>query len=162
MDGPFIDVFCAWCGRRLASVPGSSETPSHGICVDCLVAHLNVPINRLGLSTAGELDELPLGVVLLNRDGRITAYNQAEAALSRRTRESVLGRNFFTEVAPCTNVQDFKGKFDELVANGSGEATFGFVFAFPGRKTCVSIRCSLAEGSETVCLLVSKVAEQND
>jgi photoactive yellow protein len=48
-------------------------------------------------------DALPFGVVAMVPDGTVTAYNTAEAALSGLTPSRVVGRNFFTSVAPCTN-----------------------------------------------------------
>jgi photoactive yellow protein len=49
------------------------------------------------------LDALPWGLIALRRDGVVTHYNLAEAALSGLTPKRVVGRNFFSSVAPCTN-----------------------------------------------------------
>ena len=75
-----------------------------------------------------ELDELPFGAIRLDRNGTILSFNQTEAALSGRRKEKVLGRNFFTEVAPCTNVQEFAGKFREGVAKGTLHTVFPYIF----------------------------------
>lgn len=48
-----------------------------------------------------ELDRLPFGAIRLDKAGKILNYNQTEAELSGRKKESVIGKNFFTEVAPC-------------------------------------------------------------
>lgn len=57
----------------------------------------------LSAATADDLDMLPFGVVALAPDGMVEAYNTAEAKLAGLTPGRVIGRNFFTTVAPCTN-----------------------------------------------------------
>lgn len=75
-----------------------------------------------------ELDRLPFGAIRLDRDGKILSYNRTEAELSGRRKESVLGKSFFTEVAPCTNVQEFAGRFREGVEKGSLHMVFPYIF----------------------------------
>lgn len=87
-------------------------------------------IERIQSFTENELDALPFGAIRLDRDGRILAFNQAEADLSGRKKENVLGKNFFTDVAPCTNVQDFAGKFREGVSTGKLHTVFPYVFDY--------------------------------
>jgi photoactive yellow protein len=87
-------------------------------------------IERLQNFSETELDRLPFGAIRLDREGRILSYNQAEADLSGRRKESVLGRNFFAEVAPCTNVQEFAGRFREGVAAGTLHTVFPYVFDY--------------------------------
>ena len=59
--------------------------------------------DMLGGATALELDELLFGVVVLSLDGTVIAYNAFEAKLAGLTAGRVIGRNFFANVAPCTN-----------------------------------------------------------
>ncbi len=81
--------------------------------------------------SAADIDALPFGFIALGHDGTVRRYNRYEADLSRRDPREVLGRNFFREVAPCTAVKDFEGRFLELVAGtGSDTATFDFEFKF--------------------------------
>ena len=61
----------------------------------------------------GELDKLPFGAIQLDRTGIILSYNRTEANLTGRDPRRVIGRNFFTDVAPCTNVKEFAGRFRE-------------------------------------------------
>lgn len=77
-----------------------------------------------------DLDRLPFGAIRLNADGTIVSYNQHEARLTGRSPERVLGKNFFTEVAPCTNVQTFAGRFREGIAKGDMHAIFPYRFDF--------------------------------
>lgn len=87
-------------------------------------------IERIERFTEGELDALPFGAIHLDRDGKILAFNQTEADLSGRRKENVLGKNFFTEVAPCTDVQGFAGKFREGVWTGQLYTVFSYAFDY--------------------------------
>lgn len=87
-------------------------------------------IERIQNFTEQQLDTLPFGAIRLDREGRILSFNQAEADLSGRKKENVLGKSFFREVAPCTNVQDFAGRFREGVAQGELHTTFPYVFDY--------------------------------
>ena len=92
--------------------------------------------------SASDLDSLPFGVIKVDRQGVVLAYNQSEAQLARRKPEEVLGRNFFTEVAPCTNVKEFADRFRDGVARGNVRLTFPFVFTFPNRPVHVMVTIS--------------------
>ncbi|HEX3554039.1 MAG TPA: PAS domain-containing protein [Thermoanaerobaculia bacterium] len=93
-----------------------------------LIGHAE--IERIQSSSELELDQLPFGAIRLDREGTILSFNQAEVDLSGHRKENVLGRNFFTQVAPCTNVQDFAGKFREGVALGRLHTVFPYVFDY--------------------------------
>jgi photoactive yellow protein len=77
-----------------------------------------------------ELDALPYGVVQLDAHGVILRYNAFEAGLSGLSKKKVLGKNFFTKVAPCTDLKEFHGRFREGVAAGELHCTFRYHFAF--------------------------------
>jgi photoactive yellow protein len=55
----------------------------------------SVPVDRI--------DDLAFGLIVMDRDGGVTGYNQAESKLSGLPVDEVAGRNFFVEVGPCTN-----------------------------------------------------------
>lgn len=63
------------------------------------------------------LDELPVGVVVLDREGRVVAYNRAEARMAGTRPDDVLGREFFGEVAPCTEVRELAGAARRALAD---------------------------------------------
>ncbi len=87
-------------------------------------------IERIQNFTEQQLDTLPFGAIRLDREGTVLSFNQAEADLSGRKKENVIGKSFFREVAPCTNVQDFAGRFREGVAQGALHITFPYVFDY--------------------------------
>ena len=86
-----------------------------------------------------QLDELPFGAIRLDMTGKVLSYNTAEAKLTGRDPKRVIGRNFFTEVAPCTNVQSFAGRFREGVAKGDMHVIFPYRFDFEMAPRDVSV-----------------------
>ncbi|MBJ6759323.1 PAS domain-containing protein [Myxococcaceae bacterium JPH2] len=88
-----------------------------------------------------DFNRLPFGAIKLDAQGRVVAFNAAEAAQARRSPQRTLGRRFFEEVAPCTNVAAFRGRLDALAAQG-GEVTesFDFRFEFEWGRRDVRIR----------------------
>lgn len=79
---------------------------------------------------AKELDKLPFGAIRLDSHGKILSFNMHEAELTGRVPEKVIGKNFFTEVAPCTNVQAFEGRFREGVEKEDMHVIFPYKFDF--------------------------------
>lgn len=86
--------------------------------------------DELSKMTPAQLDELPYGVIELSADGTILSYNAGESEISGRKRENVIGRNFFTEVAPCTDVREFHGRFLDLIEHRAVNHEFEFTFPF--------------------------------
>lgn len=88
------------------------------------------------------LDLLPYGIIVLDEGGSILFYNAREEQISGRRRAEVIGRNFFTEVAPCTQVREFHGRYPEALRSGAAPISFAFSFPFPGRRREVEITLS--------------------
>ncbi len=120
-----------------------------------------IPENLTSLSSA-EIDELPFGYVALRPDGTVLRYNQYESELARKSKALVLGRNFFTEVAPCTQVQDFEGRFRDFVADRDGPSTmtFDFVFAFRHGQQNVRIGFVRSPANNEIIMTVNR--QQSD
>lgn len=107
------------------------------------------------------LDGYPDGVITLDRSGTIKRYNKAEAALSRRDARETLGLNFFTDVAPCTAVQDFKGRFDAFaLGQNSAVERFDFTFRFAWGRQDVGITMIRRAASDEINLLVARRSEK--
>jgi photoactive yellow protein len=87
------------------------------------------------------LEGLPYGMITLDSAGRVLTYNDTEARMSGVPVDRVLGKNFFEDVAPCTRVREFQGKFLEMVANPTQVRvqSFDFVFRFAHSEQQVSI-----------------------
>ena len=73
---------------------------------------------------------MPFGVICLDAAGTIVRYNLAEARLARLDRAEVLGRHFFLEVAPCTNVPAFEGRVRAFQGSHEGRLAEAFSFLF--------------------------------
>lgn len=108
-----------------------------------------------GLSNA-ELDQLPFGAIQLDRAGTILQFNEYEANLSNRRAPDTVGRNFFTDVAPCTNVKDFAGRFHEGIAAGELNATFDYYFAFKQQPRNVRVTLFYSAPTGTVWVFVEE------
>jgi len=109
------------------------------------------------------LDLLPYGIIVVDAQGVILYYNRREEEIAGRSRDDVLGRNFFTEVAPCTQVDEFRERFAEAVRDGGGTRPFRFRFADPRRPREVEITVSPFEsGGAPLCLIaVSDLTEES-
>lgn len=101
-----------------------------------------------------ELDTLPFGAIRLDREGKVLSYNAAEAKLTGRDPKRVIGRNFFTDVAPCTNVQAFAGRFREGVEKKKMHAIFPYRFDFEMAPRDVSITLFWSEQTESAWVFV--------
>jgi photoactive yellow protein len=101
-----------------------------------------------------ELDALPFGAIRLDRDGKVLSYNAAESKLTGRDPQRVIGRNFFTEVAPCTNVQEFAGRFREGVANRKMHVIFPYRFDFEMAPRDVTITLFYSDQTECAWVFV--------
>lgn len=105
--------------------------------------------------TPEELDHVPYGMIQLDATGRILTYNAVESKLASLTREEAIGKQFFTEIAPCTKVQDFYGRFKEGVIRESLDTTFRFHFAFKQNPRDVTVRLIYSRRTRTVWVLVA-------
>ncbi|ACA17598.1 multi-sensor signal transduction histidine kinase [Methylobacterium sp. 4-46] len=103
---------------------------------------------RLDALSTGEIDALDLGVVQVDSDGTILLYNRAESVFSGRSAERVVGRNFFRDVAPCTRLPAFYGRFREGVRRGVLDEVFSFAYGFDPQplRVRVALRGSATPG----------------
>lgn len=105
--------------------------------------------------TREQLDELPFGVITLDRQGIILRYNRAEADLAERSAVVTVGLRFFSDVAPCTDVRAFRGRFEAFAQGiGSGVEIFDFSFLFGWGRHDVSITLLRKAGHEEINILV--------
>lgn len=150
---------CAWCDGLIKD--GPAEPLSHGICLDCLPSEFGYPIVSLDALERERLDELPYGVVRLDRNDRVIEYNRAESELAHRSRRSVIGKHFFEEVAPCTNVQEIAAWIAETRARGETAVKhLNFVFQFPFGRELVKLSLSYDGPSAHTTILVRSVGRE--
>jgi photoactive yellow protein len=106
------------------TMPPSMQRPLYD--VDAFLRDPNVAKMR-----PEEFDGLPFGAIRLDGGNRVEVYNAAEAELAQRHRASTIGRDFFAEIAPCTDNVHFRGRLEELLRAGKKNARFEYRFAFP-------------------------------
>jgi|GEM_PF-961972 len=89
--------------------------------------------------TDEQIDRLPVGVIKLDREGFIEKYNAVEGAFSGLLSIEAVGKNYFTEIAPCVELTSFQEKFKAHVDDGTLDEFFDFIFNFPRRPMNVRI-----------------------
>ncbi len=105
-----------------------------------------------------ELDALPFGAIQLDPTGKVLSYSRTESQITQRDPKDVVGKNFFDEVAPCTKVREFYGRFQEGLQKRSLYETFGFVFKFDHGWRNVAITLFYSEKTDSVWVLISQTS----
>ena len=117
----------------------------------------NSVLEKADVLAESELDTLPVGMIQLDRTGRVLKFNQTESDLARVAAADAIGKSFFDEVAPCTKVQAFYGKFLEGVEKRQLHTVFDYVFRFrDGRQKNVVISMFYSATTETVWVCVER------
>jgi photoactive yellow protein len=104
-----------------------------------------------------QADALDFGVVKVDDDGNVLLYNKWESDMAGVPVPSAMGKNFFTQVAPCTNNRLFFGRFKDGVSAGELDTEFNYTFTYKMKPTNVVIRL-LRDGSSTNWVFVAKRA----
>ncbi len=104
-----------------------------------------------------EVDQLAFGAVQLDGKGTILRYNAAEASITGRSAAEVIGRNFFRDVAPCTNSPTFKGVFDQGVRDDNLNTMFEYVFDYRMTPTKVKVHMKKAISDGTYWIFVKRL-----
>jgi photoactive yellow protein len=113
--------------------------------------------NVLSKMDDAQLNKLAFGAVELDASGKILKYNAVEGAITGRDPKAVIGKNFFTEVAPCTNRPEFKGVFDAGVRAKNLNTMFEYVFDHQMKPTKVKIHMKRAISGDTYWMFVKRV-----
>jgi photoactive yellow protein len=87
-----------------------------------------------------KLDGADFGIVRVDDEGIVEFYNQYESNLAGIDPEDAVGRNFFTDLAPCSNNQLFWGRFKKGVRKGEMDERFTYTFTYKMRPTLVDVR----------------------
>ena len=107
----------------------------------------------LDSSSELELDAMPFGVVRLDHAGVVTAYNSAERAGSGLRPAHVIGRHFFTQVAPCMNTALVAQRYEN---EPELDATLACVLALRMKRTPVHLRLLQSATRANAYLLVER------
>lgn len=110
--------------------------------------------NVINQMSSTELDNLTFGAVQVDKNGKILTYNKKEGDITGRNPLDMVGKNFFTEVAPCTNSQAFYGKFKEGVGKGDLNVVFNYVFDYNMTPTQVMVYMKKALAGESYWIFI--------
>lgn len=113
--------------------------------------------NELARMTLDQLDDLAFGAVQVDGKGRILLYNAAEGAITGRSPQEVIGKNFFEDIAPCTNEHGFRDKFDEGVQKGVLNTLVDWTFDNAMTPTRVQVHMKKAAQSDRYWIFVKRV-----
>jgi len=94
---------------------------------------------KLRHATDEQRDNAPFGIIKVDDEGEVEFFNQYESDLSGMDPDDVMGRNFFTQVAPCTNNRLFRGRFKKGVRRGELDETFTYTYTYKMRPTLVDV-----------------------
>lgn len=87
-----------------------------------------------------QLNKADFGIVRVDDEGRVEFYNRYESELAGIAPEDAKGRNFFTQLAPCSNNRIFQGRFKKGIRSGEMDEQFTYTFTYKMRPTLVDIR----------------------
>ena len=113
--------------------------------------------NSLSKMKDDDLDNLAFGAIQLDQDGNILQYNAAEGDITGRNPEEVKGKNFFREVAPCTNTDEFYGKFKDGVQSGDLNTLFEYTFDYNMIPTKVKVHMKKALSGDSYWVFVKRL-----
>ena len=102
-----------------------------------------------------QADALDFGIVKVDDEGNVLLYNQWESDMAGVPVASAMGKNFFTQVAPCTNNRLFFGRFKDGVSAGDLDTEFNYTVTYKMKPTTVVVRL-LRDGSSANWVFVAK------
>jgi len=139
MSDAFVDTM--WATATKAAASGQSFAQASDL-------------SALEGMSPSQLDNLPFGVVKLDDVGTVGFYNRYESELADVAPSHAMGKNFFTDIAPCTNNKVFRGCFSKGVELKKADCLFSYTFTYKMRPTEVKVH--LHRGRTTNWLLVQK------
>ncbi len=104
-----------------------------------------------------QLDALEFGCVRVDDGGSVQMYNKYESELANVDPADAIGRNFFRELAPCTNNRLVFGRFKDGVAAGKLDAVVTYAFTYKMRPTLVNIHLFRDPQTKTNWVMVKRV-----
>jgi photoactive yellow protein len=97
------------------------------------------------------IEDFGFGLIVMDRDGRVLAYNQAESELSGLPAGQVTGRSFFVEIGPCTNNYLIAQRYQD---SEDLDEQLDYVFTYRMAPTPVRLRLLARRGSPRQYLAV--------
>ena len=113
--------------------------------------------NAMAKLGKGDVDNLAFGAIQLDDSGKILQYNATEGAITGRDPNAVIGKNFFTDVAPCTKTPQFFGRFQDGVKSKNLNVMFEYTFDYNMAPTKVKVHMKRALTGDSNWIFVKRV-----
>lgn len=107
--------------------------------------------------TKAERDQLPFGMLKLDRDGRVVGYNKVEEQIAGIDYAQYMSYNFFTEIAPCMDNPFFRGRFEQGIAEGRLAMDFEFESDTDPRAEHIRVRMLNAREPNTYWIFIKRL-----
>ncbi|MEL6482114.1 MAG: photoactive yellow protein [Pseudomonadota bacterium] len=101
-------------------------------------------------------ESLPFGAVLVDRKGTIQKYNAAEAYITKRDPQEVIGQNFFNDIAPCAKGKRFHGEFLKFRRAGHIDTLFDYEFDYKMERVRVKIHLKSQDDGQSCWIFVKR------
>ena len=101
-----------------------------------------------------ELDNLPFGVILLDREGTVKFYSETEARQSGYG-EPPLGQNLFA-VSRCLGSDNFRGRIERAMAQGPVDLEIGWPGDYGDRNRELRIRVQSSSRNGGLWLFIER------
>ena len=110
-------------------------------------------LQTLGAADSAALDAAPFGIIAFDRAAKVVEYNALESRSAGLSRELVIGKTLFEDVAPCMNNFLVAQRF---VDEPELDATLDYVLTLRMRPTRVRIRLLQHPESARAYVLVER------
>lgn len=109
-------------------------------------------LNWLEIQEANSYDQLEFGVVKMNLNNEVVSYNRQESEITGIDPLFTLGKNFFVQIAPCTNNFMVAEKFRKSEL----DEELDYVFTHIMEPTKVRLRLLKSAAAQHQYMLVHK------
>jgi photoactive yellow protein len=113
-------------------------------------------LQQLGTLNRSAADAADFGIVKVDNTGVVELYNKYESELAGILPKDAEGKNFFTQVAPCTNNRLFFGRFKDGISTGNLNVALPYTFTYKMRPTNVQIHLYHDTATKTNWVFVKK------
>ncbi len=113
-------------------------------------------LNNLDQLSYDQLDNLPFGVIELDDNGTVKFFSNTESQITGVKKSEAIGKNFFVEVAPCTNNFIFKGSFQNGVETNQMNYLFPYTFTYRMKPTHVKVHLYRTKNKRNFIFILRK------
>ena len=113
-------------------------------------------LSKLGSLSRAEADTAPFGIVQMDNTGKIILYNKWESEFGGVPVATAEGKNFFTEIAPCTNNKLVAGRYRDGLESKSLNVELNYTFTYKMKPTNVTLHLLYDSDSTTSWIFVNK------